>query len=111
LFWAELLAEVESLRDVADVLANFVRASAGHREERLLSAQVLIRTAIEHGGRQGAAVALTMAQATTNVELQDVEGFPMGEGLGDYEDLLEGFEPVAMTLAPVMPASTKRLIA
>jgi hypothetical protein len=29
-----------------------------------------------------------MAQVATDVELQDVEGFPMGEGLGDYEDLL-----------------------
>jgi hypothetical protein len=30
--------EVESLRDTADVLVDFVRALAGHREEHLLSA-------------------------------------------------------------------------
>jgi hypothetical protein len=29
-----------------------------------------------------------MAQAATNMKLQNVEGFPMGEELGDYEDLL-----------------------
>jgi hypothetical protein len=38
LFWTELLTEVESLRSAADVLVDFVRASAGRREERLLSA-------------------------------------------------------------------------
>jgi hypothetical protein len=36
------------------------------------------------------------------VELQDVEGFPMGEGLGDYEDLLEGFEAVANIVAALV---------
>jgi hypothetical protein len=35
----------------------------------------------------------------TDVELQDVEGFLLGEGLGDYKDLLEGFEPVANIVA------------
>jgi hypothetical protein len=30
-FWAELLAEVESLRDAADILVDFVRAPVGHR--------------------------------------------------------------------------------
>jgi hypothetical protein len=53
--------EVESLRDAADVLADFVRAPAGHREECLLSTRALIRAAIERGVRRGAAVALTMA--------------------------------------------------
>jgi hypothetical protein len=43
------------------------------------------------------------AQAATDVELQDVEGFPMGEGLGDYEDLLEGFEPAANVVATLVP--------
>jgi hypothetical protein len=37
------------------------------------------------------------------VELQDVEGFPMGEGLGDYEDLLEGFEAMANIVAALVP--------
>jgi hypothetical protein len=27
----------------------------------------------------------------------------MGEGLGDYEDLLEGFEPVANVVAALIP--------
>jgi hypothetical protein len=44
-----------------------------------------------------------MAQVATDVELQDVEGFPMGEGLGDYEDLLEGFEPVANVVTALVP--------
>jgi hypothetical protein len=44
-----------------------------------------------------------MAQAATDMELQDVEGFPMGEGLGDYEDLLEGFEPAANIVAALVP--------
>jgi hypothetical protein len=39
------------------------------REERLLSAWALIQAAIERGVHQEAAVALTMAQAATNVEL------------------------------------------
>jgi hypothetical protein len=85
--------EVESLCSAADVLANFIRAPMGHREECLLSARALIRAVIERGVRRGAAVAPMMAQAATDVELQDIEGFPMGEGLGDYVDLLEGFEP------------------
>jgi hypothetical protein len=37
------------------------------------------------------------------VELQDVEGFPHGGGLGDYEDLLEGFEPAANVIAALVP--------
>jgi hypothetical protein len=37
------------------------------------------------------------------VELQDDEGFPMGEGLGDYKDLLEGFEPIANAVIALVP--------
>jgi hypothetical protein len=40
---------VESLRGIADVLADFVRALAGCQEEHLLSAWALIRAVIEHG--------------------------------------------------------------
>jgi hypothetical protein len=61
LLWAELLVGVESLRDAIDVLADFVRAPAGRREERLLSVRALIRATIEHSVRRGVAVALTMA--------------------------------------------------
>jgi hypothetical protein len=61
LFWVELLTEVESLCDAADVLVDFVHALAGHREERLLSAQALIRAAIEHGVHRGVAIEPTMA--------------------------------------------------
>jgi hypothetical protein len=43
-----------------------------------------------------------MAQGATNVELQDIEGFPMGEGLGDYEDLLEGFESAVNVVAALV---------
>jgi hypothetical protein len=64
-----LLAEVESLHSVADVLANFVRAPAKRREECLLSARALIRMAIERGVYRGAAIALTMAQVATDMEL------------------------------------------
>jgi hypothetical protein len=45
-----------------------------------------------------------MARAAIDVELQVVKGFPMGEGLGDYEDLLEGFEPVANIVTAMIPA-------
>jgi hypothetical protein len=58
--------------------------------------------AIERGVHQEAAVALTMAQAATNVELQDIEGFLMGKGLGDYEDLLKGFEPATNVIAALV---------
>jgi hypothetical protein len=95
---AELLAEVESHRSAVDVLADFVRAPAGRREERLLCARAQIQAAVERGVRRGAAVAPMMAQAAIDVELQDVEGFPMGEGLGEYEDLLDGFEPAASVI-------------
>jgi hypothetical protein len=94
---------VESLRSVADVLADFVCALAGHQEERLLSAWALIWATIERGVHRGAAVALIMAWAATDVELQDVEGFPMEEGLGDYEDLLEGFELATNIVATLIP--------
>jgi hypothetical protein len=60
---------VESLRGTTDVLANFVHAPAGHREEHLLSAQALIKATIERSVRRGAAVVLTMAQAATDMEL------------------------------------------
>jgi hypothetical protein len=96
---------VESLRSTADVLANFVYAPAGHREERLLSGRALIQVVIERGVRRGVAVALTMAQAATDVELQDVKGFPMGEGLRDYEDLLEGFESAVNIIVPLVPVN------
>jgi hypothetical protein len=42
----------------------------------------------ECGVRRGVAIALTMAQAATDMDLQDIKGFPMGEELGDYEDLV-----------------------
>jgi hypothetical protein len=60
-FWAELLVEVESLRDTVDVLVDFIRAPMGRREERLLSARALIRAVIKRGVRRGVAIALTMA--------------------------------------------------
>jgi hypothetical protein len=58
---SRLLVEVESLRDVTDVLANFVRAPIGLREEHLLSVWALFPAVIEHDVHWGAAVALTMA--------------------------------------------------
>jgi hypothetical protein len=61
--------EVESLCSAADILVDFVHALLRHREEHLLSTRALIRAAIEHGVCQGAAVALTMAQAATDMEL------------------------------------------
>jgi hypothetical protein len=61
--------------------------------------------AIKRGVHRGVVVALAMAQAATDVELQDVEGFPMGEGLGDYEDLLEGFETAANVVATLVLAT------
>jgi hypothetical protein len=64
-----LLVKVQSLRSAADILANFMRTPVGRREERLLSARALIRVAIEHGVRRGAAVVLTMAQVATDMEL------------------------------------------
>jgi hypothetical protein len=60
-FWVELLAEVESLRNATDILVDFVRAPAGHREECLLSVRALIQAMFDRGIRQGAAIALTMA--------------------------------------------------
>jgi hypothetical protein len=95
---------VEFLHGAADVLVNFVHASVGCREELLLGSRALIRVAIECGVRRGAAVMLTMAQAATDVEFQDMKGFPMGEGLGHYEDLLKGFEPAANVVAVLVPA-------
>jgi hypothetical protein len=95
---------VESLRSATDVLVDFVHALVGYREERLLRAWALIRATFERGVRQGANVVLTMAQVATDVELQDVEGFSMGEGLGDYKDLLEGFELAANIVATLVPA-------
>jgi hypothetical protein len=41
----------------------------GHREEHLLNVRACIRAAIERDVRRGVAVALTMAQAATDVEL------------------------------------------
>jgi hypothetical protein len=61
---------VESLYSAIDVLADVVHVSTGRREERLLSARALIQAAIERGVRQGAVVALTMAQAAIDMELQ-----------------------------------------
>jgi hypothetical protein len=61
--------EVESLCSAVDVLADFVRASARHREERLLSARALIWAMIKRDVHRVVAVALTMAQAAMDVEL------------------------------------------
>jgi hypothetical protein len=61
--------ELESLHDATDVLADLIRAPAGRREERLVSARALIRATIERGNHRGAAVALTMAQAAMDMEL------------------------------------------
>jgi hypothetical protein len=69
LFWVELLVEVESLHNTVDVLTDFVRAPVGCQEERLLSARALIQAVIERSVHRGAAVTLTMAQATMDVKL------------------------------------------
>jgi hypothetical protein len=61
--------EVESLRSAVDVLVDFVRAPARHREERLLSARALIWAMIERDVHRVVAIALTMAQAVMDVEL------------------------------------------
>jgi hypothetical protein len=90
---------VESLHSTFDILVDFVRAPAG----RLLSARALIRVEIKRGVHRGVAVVLTMAKAATDVELRDIEGFPMGEGLGEYKDLLEGFEPAANVVTALVP--------
>jgi hypothetical protein len=45
-----------------------------------------------------------MAQAATDVELQDVKGFPLGEGLGDYKGLLMGFQPATNIVTALLPA-------
>jgi hypothetical protein len=86
------------------LICNRVRDVNRRREERLLSLRELIRATIECSVRRGAAIALTMAQAATDVELQDIEGFPMREGLRDYEDLLEGFELAVNVVAALVPA-------
>jgi hypothetical protein len=52
---------VESLCSTADILADFVHAPAGHREERLLSVRALIWAAIKRDIYRGAAIALMMA--------------------------------------------------
>jgi hypothetical protein len=44
-----------------------------------------------------------MAQAATDVELQDVKGFPLWEGLRDFEDLLEGFQSAVNVIAALVP--------
>jgi hypothetical protein len=54
--------EVESLYDAANVLVDFVRTLVGCQEERLLSAQVLIRAMIERDVHRGAIIALMMAR-------------------------------------------------
>jgi hypothetical protein len=61
--------EVESLCSVADVLADFMHALVGCWEEHLLSAWALIQGAIKRSIHRGATVALTMAQAATDVEV------------------------------------------
>jgi hypothetical protein len=37
------------------------------------------------------------------MELQDIEGFPLGEGLRDYEDHLKGFEPATNVITALVP--------
>jgi hypothetical protein len=64
---------------------------------------VLIQVAIECGVHREVTVTLMMAQAATDVELQDIKGFPLGDGLGDYEDLLEGFKLVANVVSAFVP--------
>lgn len=102
---SEALAELQSLQEAADDLANFVHALMGHRQERLLSARMCVRQAIESDVRHGAAVALMMAQAATDAKLTDVEGFPPGQGLADYVDHLPDFEPAVNVVAAIIPAS------
>jgi hypothetical protein len=69
LFLAKLLAEVESLHDATDVLADFVHAPVGYREEHLVSTRALIRAVIKRSVRRGTTIALMMAQAAMDVEL------------------------------------------
>lgn len=100
---SEALAELQSLQEVVDVLANFVHAPVGRRQERLLGACLSVRQAIEHGVRRGAAVVLAMAQVATDAELTDVEGFSPGQGLADYVDLLPDYEPAVNVVAAIVP--------
>jgi hypothetical protein len=68
-FWAELLAEVESLHSAADILADFIRALTRRWEERLLGTRALMQAVIECSVHRGVAVALMVAQAAIDMEL------------------------------------------
>lgn len=67
-----------------------------------MSAHGCVLAVVERGIRRGAIFALMMAQASANVELHDVEGFPEGQGLRNHLNLLDGFEPVADAMAAIV---------
>jgi hypothetical protein len=58
-----------------------------------------------HGARRGATVALAIAQVCSGHDLRLVEpGFPEGEALDDYQDLVEDFEGASDAMANITSA-------
>lgn len=97
------LEELQWMHHMAAVLANFVRALVGRPQECLLMARTSVREAIGRGVRRSLAVALAMAEAHTSADLTNVEGFPEGESLEDYADLLPQYGPTVNVVAALFP--------
>jgi hypothetical protein len=55
-----------------------------------------------HGVHRGAIVALTTIQVRSRLDLCPAElGFPRGENLEDYQDLVDDFEEIGATMADI----------
>jgi molecular chaperone GrpE (heat shock protein) len=80
-----------------------VRAHGGHCKEHLLDILEHVRDAVEHGVYRGAAFALAVTQVRSGHELRHLVDFLEGEGVVDYEGLIEDFDEAVDAITAEVP--------
>jgi hypothetical protein len=80
-----------------------VRACGRHCKEHLLDIPEHVRDAVEHGVYRGAAFALVVTQVRSVHELHHLVDFLEGEGVADYEGLVEDFDEAVDAITTEVP--------
>jgi hypothetical protein len=102
---SEATVERERLRATVDAFLDFLGVAPGAREERLWNARRHVLNTIESGVRRSTGVALAMAEVLVEADPTEVSGFPAGEELRHYEDLVARYGPAREAVASHVPAA------
>jgi hypothetical protein len=96
--------ELQTLHQVVDTVADYVRARGGRHEACLLDIPGCVRDTVEHGVHHRATVTLAMSLVQSGHELRHLVGFPKGEGTTNHEGLVEDFDEAADAIVAKVPA-------